>query len=178
MVLTGTRLHTGSSEAELPIRVWFGLKGGRVIDGGRRTVLLTHTAVIEVTTSLQRGRTLNGPRKKQTNTKQNKTKPGQFLCNLPDSRSLWVRCIQQHTACGSSHWEESLCIAGSPTHSYYGSLWRKKTSPDFQLFFNQTEFLSASYGNSQVWQSCAAFPQQLVKHSEEQLGPAATGKAQ
>lgn len=117
-------------------------------------------------------------KQKKQNTKPNQTKPGQFLCYLPDSRSLWVRCIQQHTACGSSHWEESLCIAGSPTHSYYGSLWRKNTSPDFQLFFNQTEFPSASCENSQVWQSRAASPQQLVKHSEEQLGPAATGKAQ
>lgn len=74
MVLTGTHLHTGSSEVELPIRVWFGLKGGRVIDGGRRTVLLTHTTVIEVTTSLQRGRTLIGPRKKK---KKHKTKQNQ-----------------------------------------------------------------------------------------------------
>lgn len=58
MVLTGTRLHAGSSKAELPVRVWFGLKGGGVVDGGRRTVLLTHSAVVEVTASLQRGRTL------------------------------------------------------------------------------------------------------------------------
>lgn len=122
VVLTGTRLHAGRSKAELPVRVGFGLKGGRVVDGRRRTVLLTHTAVVEVTTSLQWGRTLNSPPKNKQ-TKQ--TKPGQSFCYLPGSRSLWVRCIQRHTACGSSRWEENLCIAGSPTHSCCGSLWWK-----------------------------------------------------
>lgn len=69
MVLTGTRLHAGSSKVELPVRVWFGLKGGRVVDGGRRTAVLTHIAVIEVTTSLQRGRTLHTPWGKKTENK-------------------------------------------------------------------------------------------------------------
>lgn len=59
MDLTRTRLHTGSSKAELPIRIWFGLICGRVVDRRRRAVLLTHTAVIEVTTSLQSGKGMN-----------------------------------------------------------------------------------------------------------------------
>lgn len=59
MELTRTRLHTGSSKAELPIRVGLGLKCGGVVDRRRRTVLLTHTAVIEVTTSLQSGKGMN-----------------------------------------------------------------------------------------------------------------------
>lgn len=67
MVLTRTRLHTGRSKAELPVRVWFGLKRGRVVERRRRTVLLTHTAVIEVTTSLQRGTTHLTAREKQKN---------------------------------------------------------------------------------------------------------------
>lgn len=52
--LTGTRLDTGGSKAELLVWVGFGLKGDRVIDGGRRAVLLAHTAVVEVTASLER----------------------------------------------------------------------------------------------------------------------------
>lgn len=55
-VLTGTRFDAGGSEAELLVGVGFGLEGERVVDGRRRTVLLTHAAVVEVTAGLEDGR--------------------------------------------------------------------------------------------------------------------------
>lgn len=54
--LTRTRLDTGRSKVKLPMWVGLGLKRDGVIGGGQWTVLFTYTAVVEVTTSLQRGR--------------------------------------------------------------------------------------------------------------------------
>lgn len=53
--LTRTRLDTGRSKVKLPVWVGLGLKRDGVIGGGQWTVLFTYTAVVEVTTSLQRG---------------------------------------------------------------------------------------------------------------------------
>lgn len=105
------------------------------------------------------------------------------VCHLPDSLSLWVLCILQHTACDSSHWAGGLYTAGTQTHSGYELLWTRMkqdwilsfTSQVLDFFQQKKQIVSLSYCAhdvySQVWQSCGVFPQHLSPHSGEQLGP-------
>ena len=53
-VLTRAGLDAGGPEAELLVLVGDGLVGGRHVGGGGGTVVLTHTAVVKMTTRLQR----------------------------------------------------------------------------------------------------------------------------
>lgn len=136
MVLTRARLHTGSSKAELPVRVWLGLKRGGVVDRRRGTVLLTHTAVVEVTTSLQSGRKItpiHEPPLKKCRTA--------LLLRTRQSESLGPVHPAAHCM-----WQQSL--GREPLHRWQpdAQLLRvtldEKANQDFPLFFNQIESFS------------------------------------
>lgn len=53
-ILTRTRLDASGSKVELLVWVGFGLIGGGIVDSRWRTVLLTHTTVVEVAARLER----------------------------------------------------------------------------------------------------------------------------
>lgn len=122
--LTWTGLDASGSEAELLVWVGLGLESDRVVDCGRRTVFLAHTAVVEVATRLQgEGGVLTQRGSEFKRENENEKFKNLFKNALevrvtysPDSRSPWVRCIRLHSECDSSRWEEALCTAGSRMH--------------------------------------------------------------
>lgn len=112
---TGARFHTGGAEAELLVRIWFGLIRHRVIDGGSRAVILARATVVKVPTSLR-------ARKRGANLTLN-SGLNMLRCykcerkHTPDSPSLWGRCSLQHTARDNSRSRRDLCSAYSLKYS-------------------------------------------------------------